>query len=100
MNLFEEHHEDIENTCQQHRVSRLYVFGSALTPKFNSKSDIDFVVDFQPIELYDYADNYFDLKESLNSIFNREIDLLEEQAIKNPFLRKAIDQSKLLIYGQ
>jgi hypothetical protein len=49
--------------------------------------------------LEDYADNYFDLKEQLESIFNRPIDLLEEQAIKNPFFKKEIDKEKLLIYG-
>jgi predicted nucleotidyltransferase len=58
------------------------------------------LVDFHDIELYDYANNYFDLKASLESLFKREVDLLEDSAIKNPYLRQSIDSTKQLIYGQ
>jgi len=70
-----------------------------LTDKFKKDSDIDLIVDFQGVDLYEYADNYFDLKESLENLFKRDVDLLEDKAIKNPFLRKSIDSSKQLIYG-
>ncbi|MEI3119330.1 MAG: nucleotidyltransferase domain-containing protein [Parabacteroides johnsonii] len=70
-----------------------------MTSRFNNKSDIDLVVDFENIPLEEYADNYFDLKDSLSAILQREIDLLEDQAIRNPILRKNIDSSKLIIYG-
>jgi predicted nucleotidyltransferase len=76
----------------------LFAFGSVLTNRFNDKSDIDLVVDFENVPLEEYADNYFDLKDSLSSILHREIDLLEEQAIRNPILRKNIDSSKLIIF--
>ena len=85
--------------CKKHKVKRLFAFGSVLTNRFNDDSDIDLVVDFEDVALEDYADNYFNLKEALSSIFHREIDLLEEQAIRNPILRKNIDSSKQLIYG-
>lgn len=66
---------------------------------FKKESDIDLIVDFGNVELYDYADNYFDFKYSLEELFKRDVDLLENQAIKNPYLRKSIDSNKQLIYG-
>ena len=47
----------------------------------------------------DYADNYFDLKFSLENIFKRSVDLLEEKAIKNPYFKKVVEEKKQLIYG-
>ena len=85
--------------CVQNKVGRLFVFGSVLTSRFKHDSDIDFIVDFKDVDLYDYADNYFELKFSLENIFKRDIDLLEDKAIKNPYLRQSIDSSKQLIYG-
>ena len=66
---------------------------------FNEKSDIDMVVDFDKVNLEDYADNYFNFKYSLEDLFGREVDLLEDKAIRNPILRRNIDNSKLLVYG-
>lgn len=85
--------------CKQHKVNKLFAFGSVLTPRFNDKSDIDMVVDFKDVDLMEYADNYFSLKESLSRLLGREVDLLEDKAIRNPILRKNIDKSKRLIYG-
>lgn len=99
MNLIERNIDKIRDLCSIHKVRRLFVFGSVLTDRFKKDSDVDLVVDFQGVELYEYADNYFDLKESLEKIFKRDVDLLEEKAIKNPYLRQSIDSSKQLIYG-
>jgi len=99
MNLIESNIDNVRTLCKLHKVQRLFVFGSVLSDRFQKDSDIDLIVDFQGVELYDYADNYFDLKESLENLFKREVDLLEDKAIKNPFLRQSIDSSKLLIYG-
>jgi predicted nucleotidyltransferase len=52
------------------------------------------------VDLYDYADNYFDFKYSLEDLFKKEIDLVESKAITNPYFKKTIDQTKLLVYGQ
>lgn len=78
----------------------MYAFGSVLTDKFTATSDIDLVVDFSTIAVEDYADNYFDFKFSLQDVFNRPVDLLEEKAIKNPYLRTSINQQRQLLYGQ
>jgi len=99
MNFLENHISDISKLCKSHKVKTLYAFGSVLTEKFNDKSDIDLVVDFQPLDVLDYADNYFDLKFSLEDILNRPIDLLEEKAIKNPYFRQNLDKQRQLIYG-
>jgi predicted nucleotidyltransferase len=80
-------------------VKSLYAFGSVLTSTFNPTSDIDLLVDFEPIDVLDYGDNYYDLKFSLEAIFSRPIDLLEEKALKNPYFKNAINENKQLIYG-
>ena len=100
MNVIESNIENIRNLCKMYKVKRLFVFGSVLSDRFKKDSDIDLVVDFQGVELYDYADNYFDFKQSLQTLLKREIDLLEDKAINNPYLRQSIDSSKLQLYGQ
>ncbi|OAV70468.1 Nucleotidyltransferase domain protein [Bacteroidales bacterium Barb4] len=89
----------ISELCQKYKVNKLFAFGSVLTGRFNAESDIDFVVDFKDIDLSDYADNYLDLRDALTKTFGREVDLLEDKAIRNPILRRNIDKSKQLIYG-
>ena len=80
-------------------MKSLYAFGSVLTDRFNDRSDVDLIVNFHDIKLLDYADNYFDLKFSLEDIFKRPVDLLEEKAIRNPYFKKSVEQTKQLIYG-
>jgi predicted nucleotidyltransferase len=99
MSIVDKNMDKIRALCNKHEVANLFVFGSILTDKFKKSSDIDFLVDFSGVDLYDYADNYFELKTSLEKLLNRQIDLLEDKAIKNPYLRKSIDTSKQLIYG-
>lgn len=99
MNLVEKNIDKIHDLCILHNVRHLYVFGSVLTNDFDVKSDLDFIVDFEGVEVYDYADNYFGFKDSLEKLFSREVDLLEEKAIKNPYLKQTIDSSKQLVYG-
>ncbi len=91
--------EKIKALCVKHKVARLFVFGSILTDNYQDSSDIDLLVDFSGVDLYNYADNYFDFKLSLEKLLKREIDLLEDKAVKNPYIRKSIDSSKRLIYG-
>lgn len=99
MNIIDQYRDRIKALCLEHKVNKLFVFGSVLTNQFKKSSDIDFVVDFKGVELYDYADNYFNLKSALEKLLNRQVDLLENSAIKNPYLKKSIDSSKQIIYG-
>jgi len=100
MQIIEQNIDKIRDLCSKYKVARLFVFGSVLSERFKKDSDVDLIVDFQDIDLYDYADNYFDLKSSLEKIFKRNVDLLEDKAISNPYLRQSIDSSKQLLYGQ
>ena len=100
MNIIDQNIKTIRDLCTKHKVSRLFVFGSVLTNKLKKNSDIDLIVDFRDVDVYDYADNYFDLKFALENIFKRNVDLLEDKAINNPYLRQSIDSTKQLIYGQ
>lgn len=99
MKLIENNIQKIIDLCKRHKVHKLFVFGSVLTNRFNDDSDVDLVVDFNKAEVEDYFDNYFDFKYSLQDLLGREIDLLEEQAIRNPYLKKNVDSTKMLIYG-
>ena len=100
MNTLQNHSANISKLCEIHKVKTLYAFGSVLTDKFNAESDIDLMVDFQPFDVLDYADNYFDLKLALEDILKRQIDLLEDKAIKNPYFRQTVNQQRQLVYGQ
>ena len=71
-----------------------------LTNKFSDGSDIDLLVDFNPVELEQYADNYFSLKFALEDALRRPVDLLEETAIKNSYFKKAVEDQRLLIFGK
>lgn len=99
MSVVERNKEKIKALCTKHKVTKLFVFGSVLTDKFRKNSDIDFVVDFSGVDIYNYADNYFDFKVSLEKLLRRPVDLLEDKAINNPYLRQSIEETKQLIYG-
>ena len=99
MILLEKYRTDIHKLCKSHKVKKLYAFGSVLTNKFSPTSDIDMIVDFDPIDVASYADNYFAFKFSLQDILQHPVDLLEEKAIKNPYFRQAISQKRKLVYG-
>lgn len=100
MKIIESNLQHIIELCCQHKVSSLSVFGSVLTERFTSESDIDFVVDFSGVDAADYADNYLSMQESLQQLLGRDVDLLEEKAIRNPILRQNIDRTKQVIYGR
>ena len=89
---------DVTQLCLQNKVKSLYAFGSVLTSRFNNNSDIDLIVDIDSANPLEYADCYFNLKFALQDLFNRHVDLLENKAIKNDYLRREIDNSKQLIY--
>lgn len=89
----------ITTLCRKHGVKSLYVFGSVLTPSFSDKSDVDFLVEFDTDKIPDFFTNYFDLKYALEDTMGRDVDLVEEKAIRNPIFRRTIDRTKTKIYG-
>lgn len=89
--------------CKKYKVARLWVFGSILTPRFNDDSDVDFSVNFDveaiKREGIDWADLFFDFMHELENLFDRRIDLVCDDAVKNRIFREELDKTKQLIYG-
>jgi hypothetical protein len=100
MEEIKKHIEQIKKLCEANGVKSLFAFGSVLKNKLRPNSDIDLLVDIDDQDPLTYSDKYFDLKFNLEKIFDRRIDLLELRALKNRFLKKEIDRTKLQIYGE
>lgn len=98
MNLIEVKIDKLTEICDIHNVETLHLFGSVLTDHFSVDSDIDILVQFCEMDVLDYYDNYLKFKEQLENLFNRKIDLVENQAIRNPIFRKVVDREKQLVY--
>ena len=98
MNVIERHIDQIIILCKKHKVRELYIFGSVLTDRFTDDSDIDFLVEFSTIDILEYFDNYMDFKENLETLLKRPVDLVENQAIRNPVFRRVLDRDKKLVY--
>lgn len=81
------------------KVRSLFAFGSVITDRFNSSSDIDLLVDIDDPDPISYSEKYFNLKFQLEKLFNRNVDLLEQKSLKNQYLIEEIDQTKVLVYG-
>ena len=100
MFIIDSNREAIAQLCKSHGVSALSVFGSVLTEWFNSESDIDFLVSFKSLPLELYADNFFSFQNALSELLKREVDLIEDKAIRNPVFRNNVDRTKVLVYGR
>lgn len=91
--------DQIQELCKSNRVKTLFAFGSVIRDDFNETSDIDLVVDFDEKDPFKYTDLYFNLKAKLELLFKRQVDLLEDRAIKNSIFRRELDNTKVKIYG-
>ena len=85
--------------CKAHQVRRLYAFGSSVTGNFDAdKSDIDLQVEIEendPVKKGDLLLHFFT---EIEKLFRRKVDLLTDQPIENPYLKKSVEKSKVLIY--
>lgn len=96
----DQHIDQIKQACNNNKVRSLFAFGSVITDKFSPESDVDLVVDIDENDPLEYSDYYFNLKFELERLLNRQIDLLEQKAIKNKYLKEQIDRTKVLVYGK
>ncbi len=97
--ILSERIEEIKKLCQRYRVKSLYAFGSVGTDTFNNKSDIDLLIDFDTdLSINDYSENYFALHYKLRDILKREIDLVTQRSLSNPYFIQSIEQTKQLLY--
>ncbi|MBK7479174.1 MAG: nucleotidyltransferase domain-containing protein [Bacteroidales bacterium] len=90
--------EKIRALCRNHNVRSLFAFGSVVTDRFNDKSDIDLLVSFNPMEYGDYADTYFKLAENFEKLFKRQVDLVTEKSLRNPYFIEFVNKTKTLLY--
>jgi len=97
--LVERKMPELVSLCRKHQVSRLALFGSATTGRFrHGSSDLDFLVEFEPMPPVRHADSYFGLLQDLEDLFGVAIDLVEPGPIRNPYFREAIDRTKQILY--
>jgi predicted nucleotidyltransferase len=96
----EEKREQLAELCRQYHVRRLALFGSALRDDFDpQRSDLDFLVEFEPLPAGSYAKTYFGLLASLQRLFERRVDLVEAGAIRNPYFRQEIEARQETLYA-
>ena len=96
---FNDRLESLETICQRRHVRKLDVFGSVLNSEFNATSDLDFLVEFETLKPTDYATAFFGLLHDLEALFGRSVDLVESQAIQNPYFRDAVNQNRRTVYA-
>jgi predicted nucleotidyltransferase len=97
--LVEQHLDAIRALCREYRVNRLDLFGSAATGAFREGgSDVDFVVAFADTRAPDYADRYLDLAEALEALLGRDVDLVTERSIRNPYFRRTVEATRQPVY--
>jgi uncharacterized protein len=85
--------------CREHNVKYLYAFGSSTNETFDSlKSDIDLLVEINDTDPIERGEKLISLWDNFEEFFHRKVDLLTDSSIRNPYLRKSIDATKILIY--
>lgn len=90
----------IAQACRRHGVLRLDLFGSALGDDFKPyKSDLDFLVEFEPMEPYSRVEAYFGLLEELRTLLNSKIDLVVAGAVKNSYIANEIERTRQVLYA-
>ena len=99
--LIAEHRAEIAALCRRFGVRRLAVFGSAARgADFDpARSDLDFLVEFEPLQPGAYVDAFFGLKEGLEKLFDRPVDLVSAASIRNPYFRQSVDRTEALLYA-
>jgi predicted nucleotidyltransferase len=98
--LIQNNMDNLKTICSKHSVAELYLFGSAVSCDFGETSDLDFAVLFKnnltPLE---HGDAFFSLKDDLENLFLREIDLISYRVIKNPIFKSEVDRTKISLYA-
>ncbi|MBS1487738.1 MAG: nucleotidyltransferase domain-containing protein [Bacteroidetes bacterium] len=99
MNLIKRKYPDFVSLCQTHKVNKIYAFGSSITDHFDpANSDIDIIVKIDIDDPADRGEALLSLWDKLEVLFDRKIDLLTEDSIRNPYLKSNINRTKKLIY--
>jgi hypothetical protein len=98
--LIESKRSQVEAACRRRAVRRLELFGSAARDDFDpASSDLDFLVEFDAASTLPALDQYFGLKEELEALFDRPVDLIMPRAVRNPYLQAEIERDRRLLYA-
>jgi predicted nucleotidyltransferase len=98
--IIEQKLPEIRALCKKYHVERLYLFGSATTDNFNDKSDVDLLMAFdEKLSPLERGENYFELHYAFEALFGRDIDLLTENSLSNPYFIASVERSKQLLYA-
>ena len=90
---------EVIRLLKKHRVKRAYVFGSVARENFHDRSDVDLLISFdENMDALEYGDHYFALYESLQKLLNRNVDLVTESSLKNPYLIESIKETRIPLY--
>ena len=90
---------ELTDLCRRFGVRRLDLFGSAARGDFDpAQSDLDFLYEFEPKPPGGYADAFFGLKEELELLFGRPVDMVAATAIRNPYFRTSVEESRAPLY--
>ena len=100
IDVIEQHRTELDNLCRRYRIRTLELFGSAADGTFDAaRSDLDFLVEFLTLEPGQLFDFFFDLKDELQTLFRRRVDLVSPRAIRNPYMLKTINDSRQVVYA-
>ncbi len=100
VNIISSNIDTIRQFFKNHKIEKAYVFGSAANENFDENSDIDFLIKFKAgLDPLEKGELWWNLHDTLRDFFNREIDIVTENSLKNPYFIKELDKTKKLIYG-
>jgi uncharacterized protein len=98
-NVIAQNQNKIRGLCRKLDVKELLLFGSAVSDNFDpARSDLDFVAEFNRADASGIADRFMALATGLESIFNRNADLITKPAIKNPIFRRIVEETSIRLY--
>ena len=98
--LIKDHMQELKELCVRYHVQQFEVFGSAAgEERFDAESDVDFLVEFLPLEAGQHADTYFGLLEGIEDVLERPVDLVMTGTIKNRYFLEAISQNREVLYA-
>lgn len=99
VSVIEDKLKELEGLCRRFHVSRLEVFGSAAADDMRDASDLDFLVEFDPAVNDRRFDTFFALKEALEKLFGRPVDLVEPGGLRNPYFIRSVNETRQVIYA-
>ncbi len=90
---------ELISICRKHKVSKLYAFGSVVNGNFTDQSDVDLIAEIDEPDPLQKGELWWSLYETLRQLLHREVDIISEKNLKNPYFIAELNETKQLIYG-